>query len=201
MIKCFADRITNFLIRNNSVDSEDQDVCSYGMEILICSIINSIIILTLGIVLNKFLQTLVFIVCYCMIRQFAGGYHAKSHIKCIFTFILMYLSTVIMVENINSLYINSMIIIIIDIIICLSICILSPVENLNNPLNNTEKVKNKKGAKKRVNLVLLALIIFNIQNINYEYILYCSFALSWINFMLIMQILINNRGRKNEKNY
>lgn len=76
MIKSLSNKITSFLVCNNSIDNEDCEICSYGLEVLISSLINTVIVLFIGAILGKFMQTVVFIVCYCSIRQFSGGYHA-----------------------------------------------------------------------------------------------------------------------------
>ena len=78
MIKSLSDKITSFLVCNNSIDNEESEVCSYGLEVLISSLINLVIILLIGAILGKLMQTVVFVACYCSIRQFSGGYHASS---------------------------------------------------------------------------------------------------------------------------
>lgn len=194
MIKSFANRVTYFLIDNNSINIEDGEVCSYGFEILISSLINSIIVLSLGIILNKFIQTIIFIICYCSIRQFAGGYHANSHKKCIFTFLLMYLITIIFISNVNYIHIMSFMLIL-DILNWISIFVLVPIEHINNTLDNYDKYKNKKKARIRVTLILSIILIVRALNAQPEYILYSSLALFWVNFMLILQVAENNRGK------
>jgi accessory gene regulator B len=198
MIKFLSDKITCYLEENKLINSEDNEVCSYGLEVLISSLTNSVIILILGIILNKFIQTVVFVSCYCYIRQFAGGYHANSHGKCIFTFLCMYLITILVIGNINYIPLK-FVIIAISILNWLSIYLLVPVEHVNNPLNNSEVVKNKKIARIRVTLFLLFIVIgAQFQGV-YEYILYSSLALFWINFMLILQVVKNKGEYKNEK--
>lgn len=38
MVKYLSNKITLFLVCNNSIESEDGDVCSYGLEVLISSL-------------------------------------------------------------------------------------------------------------------------------------------------------------------
>lgn len=198
MIKLLSDKITYFLEDSKLIESEDNEVCSYGLEVLISSLINLILVLALGIILNKFLQTLVFVSCYCYIRQFSGGYHASSHGKCILTFLCMYLITILIAGNINDIHLKA-VIISISILNWISIYLLAPAEHANNPLNSYELVKNQKNARIRVTLFLLFTIIgLQIQQV-YEYTLYSALALCWINFMLILQVIKNKGGTKNEK--
>lgn len=192
MIKYVSDKMTSFLVYNKSIDSEDSDICSYGLEILISSLINLVMVLILGSILNKFIQTVVFVICYCSIRQFAGGYHSNTHGKCIFTFLCMYLITICIGSNVDSIYL-SQVFLLIGIINWLSIYMLVPVEHINNPLSEIEKINYKKSARIVVTLVLLGIVIGIYLYRGYEYTFYGVLALCWVNFMLILQV-VKNKG-------
>lgn len=194
MIKSLSNKITSFLVHKNSIDNEDSEVCSYGLEVLISSLINTVIVLFIGCILGKFMQTAVFIACYCSIRQFSGGYHASSHGKCIFTFLCMYIATVVIVGNIYSIYLKP-VILLIGILNWISIFILVPVEHVNNLLTDLEKIKNKKNARVIVTLVLVGILIGLSLDLAYEYALYSVLAICWVNFMFILQI-VKNKGDK-----
>lgn len=194
MIKFFSDKITDVLVYNKSIDSEDSDVCSYGLEILISALVNLVMVLILGAIFGKFIQTIVFVICYCSIRQFSGGYHADTHGRCIFTFLCMYLATVVFITNIKSIDLRFMVMFI-TILNWLIIYRLVPVEHINNPLNEIEKNKNRRNARVIVSLVLVAILIGLYLYLVYEYILYGAVALCWVSFMLILQI-IKNKGEK-----
>lgn len=194
MIKFFSDKITDVLVYNKSIDSEDSDVCSYGLEILISALVNLVMVLILGATFGKFIQTIVFVICYCSIRQFSGGYHADTHGRCIFTFLCMYLVTVVFITNIKSIDLRFMVMLI-TILNWLIIYRLVPVEHINNPLNEIEKNKNRGNARVIVSLVLVGILIGLYLYLVYEYILYGAVALCWVSFMLILQI-IKNKGEK-----
>ncbi|MEF9992722.1 MAG: accessory gene regulator B family protein [Romboutsia sp.] len=192
MIKSLSNKITSFLACNNSIDIEDSEVCSYGLEIVLSSFINLILVLFIGMILGKFIHTLVFVGCYCSIRQYSGGYHASTHGKCIATFICMYLFTVFIVGEIDSVYLKS-VVILIGILNWISIYLLVPVEHANNPLSDFEKSRNKKIAKIIVTVVLVTILIGLSLHKVYEYSLYGILAMVWVNFMLIIQV-IKNKG-------
>lgn len=198
MIKSLSNKITSLLVGNDSIDNEDSEVCSYGLEVLISSLINTVIVLLIGFILGKFMQTVVFIVCYCSIRQFSGGYHASSHGKCIFTFLCMYIATVFIVGNIYSIHLK-LVILLIGILNWISIFILVPVEHVNNQLTDLEKIKNKKNARVIVTLVLVGILIGLSLDLAYEYVLYSVLAICWVNFMFILQIVKNKGVNKDEE--
>lgn len=194
MIKFFSDKITDVLVYNKSIDSEDSEVCSYGLEILISALINLVMVLILGAMFGKFAQTVVFVICYCSIRQFSGGYHADTHGRCIFTFLCMYLATVVFITNIKTIDLR-IIVMFISILNWLIIYRLVPVEHINNPLSEIEKNKNRRNARVIISLVLAAILIGLYLYLVYEYILYGAVALCWVSFMLILQ-KIKNKGEK-----
>ena len=198
MIKSLSDKITSFLVCNNSIDNEDSEICSYGLEVLISSLINLVIILLIGVILGKLMQTVVFIVCYCSIRQFSGGYHASSHGKCIFTFLCMYIVTVLIVGNIYSTYLKP-VVLLIGILSWISIFILVPVEHINNPLSDLEKIKNRKNARVIATLVLVGILLGLSLDSVYEYVIYSVLAIFWVNIMFILQIVKNKGEVKDEE--
>ena len=183
MIKSLSDKITSFLVCNNSIDNEESEVCSYGLEVLISSLINLVIILLIGAILGKLMQTVVFVACYCSIRQFSGGYHASSHGKCIFTF---------------SIHLKP-VVLLIGILSWISIFILVPVEHINNPLSDLEKIKNRKNARVIATLVLVGILLGLSLDSVYEYVIYSVLAIFWVNVMFILQIVKNKGEVKDEE--
>ena len=89
MFKSYASKITSFLIDNKEIEQEDYEVYKYGFEVLIAFILNIAIVLIIGLLFNKVFYSIVFLVCYCPIRQFVGGYHANNYTKCLLIFILI----------------------------------------------------------------------------------------------------------------
>ncbi|MDX5701746.1 accessory gene regulator B family protein, partial [Clostridioides difficile] len=74
MFKSLSYKFANILVRNEVIEDEDFEIYRYGFETLVYFIINISVALLIGIALNKFIQTIIFLVCYCTLRQFTGGY-------------------------------------------------------------------------------------------------------------------------------
>lgn len=91
LLKRFADNLTSLLIENEVVELDDQEICSYGLEVLIYNLISIVSVLILGVVFKALTLTLLFLITFVPLRSFTGGYHAKTAFKCfgisIFTFI------------------------------------------------------------------------------------------------------------------
>lgn len=102
MIKHLSDRIAYFFIENEIINNDNYEVCSYGLEILISAFINTTLAIIIGIFLRRLVGTIIFLITFCIIRQFSGGYHAKSNRLCICTFISIFTSAIVIAPNIYS---------------------------------------------------------------------------------------------------
>lgn len=89
MITSLAQRIANFLFKNNAIDEKKIDIYIYGFEIIISSCINIIIATILGILFSQLIECLIFLLSFIFLRKYCGGYHANTYSKCniIFTII------------------------------------------------------------------------------------------------------------------
>ncbi|MCC0631235.1 MULTISPECIES: accessory gene regulator ArgB-like protein [unclassified Clostridioides] len=185
MFKRYADKMTSVLIYKNMIDSNESRVYSYGFEILIAFIVNITTILLLGFLFGKFTYILFFLICYCPIRQFSGGYHANNYFRCLLTFVFIILSTIFIIENLNvDLFKN--IIMIIASISWIGICIMCPVEHKSNPISEVEKLTYKKIAISISTVVLLMTVSSFSLNVFMDYFIYSAFAMFWICIMLVL---------------
>lgn len=134
MISRLAKRSACFFIDNNIIKAEDEDVYSYGMELLLSTVLNLIISLTIALLTRSFLPCLIDLASFMTLRVNAGGYHADTHLRCsilLMTVMLIFVFTVKYIPE-ASMMIDSMLMLILSNII---IILLSPVEHPNKPLS------------------------------------------------------------------
>lgn len=91
MIKKVAIEFSKSLSSNQIIKEGDEDVYVFGMEVLISTVLNFILLLSVGGILHRFWETVAFLAVYCSIRCHSGGYHAKSQGRCILTFFVVYM--------------------------------------------------------------------------------------------------------------
>ena len=188
MFKSYASKITSFLIENKEINQEDYEVYRYGFEVLIAFILNIVIVLSIGLLFNKLFYSIVFLICYCPIRQFAGGYHANNYTKCLLIFILIFILTMNIPLNIDS-KIYKWMIFTISTLSYIGIFIFAPLEHRNNPLTLSEIKKYKKISKILAVIVYISTLIFmEIDNLK-ELSAYTCSSLFWINIMLCLGTL------------
>lgn len=125
----------------------------YGLEMIISSIINLLIIFILSIIFGKVLETALFLICFCIFRPYAGGYHAPNYLTCTLIFTCIYC---IIIHG-NG-YISENHCYVFWALSFVSIWILSPVEDPNKPLGEKRYKKVKK--KARIILLIETLVFF-----------------------------------------
>ena len=186
MLSECADRIADVLSNNRIIKSKDKEIYVYGLDALMSTFINLMIIATLGIVLGVFWETVIFMLAFAVLRIFAGGYHAKTRIGCAAASTSAYLISM-------ALYyftpddLSKILALVLALISTVSIFVLAPIEHKNRPYEGDEYKRFKKIS--RIVTGLEALIVFIgivIIPINYH-LLYCI-SLAMINVVLILAL-------------
>ncbi len=202
MYKKIADNLSNSLVSSGTIAGSDVRVYSYAAELLLSSITGLVICVGIGILFGAPLGSVVFLVVYCPLRQFSGGYHAANHIACAVIFCSLFLGNTLVAQNIIAKITDSEFTSLILLIAAgLSIGVInlfSPVEDRNKPLDRSEKVKFKK--KTRVLSITAFALIIILVKLNYlEVSYYACSAVLILSILLVMGVLKNMRGKKYEK--
>lgn len=85
MIHRIAAAITSWLITMGVVESNDRELFEYAAYCLIFGSLPIIIVVVWGIVFRLYLESLVLIIPFMLIRKFSGGYHLASAKVCFVT--------------------------------------------------------------------------------------------------------------------
>lgn len=187
MFKSLSYKFANLLVKNEVIENEDFEIYRYGFETLIYFIVNICITLFIGIVFKRFIHTIIFLSCYCTLRQFTGGYHARSYVECTLTFVVIYLITIFIDNSIDIDKYKYLLI----LIMIFSICIIykfSPLEHRNKPLSENEKKQYKKVVIKVTIFISSMIMISLVYSIFEEFIIYSLFSILWIAILLIIGV-------------
>ena len=129
-------KITDKLISLKTINSVDRDIYEYGVQHILITLLNITTVIIIGIVLNAVIEAIAFITAFIPLRIFAGGFHFSTPIKC-YIFSSCFVAAVLLAMR----YVNKSILIY-CLLYCLAILIiliLSPVDDLNKPLDQVEK--------------------------------------------------------------
>lgn len=194
MITALAQIISGYLIKNKIIDNTKLDIYIYGFEIMISNIICFGMGLVIGAVCSEFIECILFLIVFILLRRYCGGYHAETYLKCDIIFMINILLVMLMLKFISaySLFFHF----IIAIISIIFIILLAPVENKYKPLTQKEKKRHK------ILAIITNILIISVSSAMYFII--TKFALtidiSVTTVVLSMGIEVLKKGSvKNEK--
>ena len=157
------------------------EIYKYGFELLISSLIGISLILIIGYLSNTFFDSLVFLVCFILLRQCTGGYHSKTYLSCNLSFITVYLIFIYYRNYIMFSYEGLIISVIISLLI---IFLLAPMEHKNKKMNKEKKTLHKITSR-IISFVflLITLVLYFLKNPTY---LVFSYVLLSTSVLLLM---------------
>lgn len=77
-----ACHIADYLMQGDTIEKEDYDIYVYGYETLLDSILQLGILCLLGLLTHNGDKTLLFLLVFCPVRKYTGGYHAGTKLGC-----------------------------------------------------------------------------------------------------------------------
>lgn len=97
MISNLSKKVVKKLIASGNISSSERELYEYGIFILMSNILYIVVTAILGLAFGLFYQSLLFFIVFMVIRQYAGGYHASTELRCeIFTTLCILASIIIM---------------------------------------------------------------------------------------------------------
>lgn len=128
-------KIGNNLIQSSVIKEEDAEIYIYGINQILVSVLNVSSALIIGLIFGVFFEIAVFMAAYIPLRSFAGGYHAKTPLRC-YVFSVMML--IVVSIGLKYLHIAEWIYYAVLAAATLVVLVLSPVEDRNKPLDDIE---------------------------------------------------------------
>lgn len=171
-------------IKRNVITEEFEEWYTFGLYSFVSGIINIFMLVVLGIILGCINETLVYMTVFILSREFMGGYHCDTPLRCKITSIMIYLIVMsINYFNIFNNYILYMIIVgfIFGNIVIYFFC---PVQNHNKILEKTLQKKYK----------IISYFIYNILLIMgcglfYINSIYANIVISTLLIVVIMAVI------------
>jgi accessory gene regulator B len=196
MISLLSKSIAIFLLKKEIITSEDIEICEYGFELMIATVIGLGLVLLSGLIMGEFILSVVFYVVFVIVRFFTGGYHANTHLKCKLTLILCCNFVLIMTKLLICTS-NVYTIIALHSVYLFAVLVFSPVENANAPIEADLKRRNRKIS------IIMAITITFTGIIGYYYFMKIivseSLTVFVIAYLIIIAKLKGRRIKDNEK--
>lgn len=182
-----AHRIVDDLVRNDVVKGEDAAIYIYGINQILTYALNVSSALMIGMMFGVLLEVAVFMAAYIPLRSFAGGYHAKTPLRCyIFSVIILIFVSL----GMRYLTLTEWAYYVILPAAALVVLVLSPVEDRNKPLDETERRVYKKRAALIAVAELMIGLVFKLIGLDSLFVaMVYSFAV--LCFMLVIGAVKN----------
>lgn len=198
-MELITDAILKYISKNNAIDGTDNDVVAfykYGIEITLSSLFNIVVILLLSLLFNGMIEGFIFLAVLIPTRQFTGGFHADTYLKCNLVFGLSYIITLHLFRytcNMVNVYI-SILLLAVEIFFVSVVC---PINNEHKPIHERKQYVRSKIISVVLYLFfgLIGLYFIFISNLYGNMILY---SLHLITVLGILGIL-KERRKENEK--
>lgn len=132
-------KIIEFFVSNDLIKNEDKGIYKYAFNIILSSLIHIATVMIIGLCFNLFIESLVFYFSFIAIRKFAGGYHAKTPVRCYMFSIILYIVSLELIGFICESQYCVIITIILELFSLVCIFAISSLDSNKHPLNLREK--------------------------------------------------------------
>ncbi len=193
MVHEMARKTANKMVNQRIIESKAAHIYAYGLELLYSSLAGVVALIIISATCGKPFLWIPYLAGFVPLRLSGGGYHAKTHFRCIFTFSLLF-SFVLLIEKLYVIPAKMRIITCLENLVI--ILLFSPVAAANKP------IKECQGRLNRRNSIVLALInllgcvaLVFLFNIHHQWVnLY--FAGSSMAGLSMLLAVINKQGRR-----
>lgn len=196
MVKYLSNRIADLYIKRNIIQPDEKEVYKCGLELILNDIVTFTIVIFISGLVFKVRYAFEFLITFCVVRVYCGGYHAAKTYICRLTMLVTFLSVVILSELMVRLSDYPFyLIIIISLMVLLP---LIPVKHPNKKLTDTMIAKNRRnGIIAYIVFSFCGVILLNFISRQDAYII--AISLSAVTALAIIGILVNERRKKQWK--
>ena len=168
----------NYLEQNKCL-KEDKEIYYYSINLLISTFLGTILLFITGYIIDSLILAIIYELSMSSSRIILGGYHCKTHINCIITYVSLFIILIIMTKY----FIYSLrLICLIETISLITVSKLCPIENINKKLSPNEKKHFHK-----YSVIYILILNFFILLLWYINSMYVNF---FINLLVILNLSI-----------
>ena len=165
MINSLSNKCSMLLCRKDLITKQDCELYTYGFFILFSNILFTMLAILLGVVFNRVSQSLIFHISFRAIRNFAGGYHADTEMRCEVLTTLSFLAATYLI-SLSEKTVVQIIALVGAFLSTIVIAAFAPLDTPAKPLDADEKRKYRRISHIILSIIVSVIIIsllFNIQ--------------------------------------
>lgn len=173
MFRKFAEWAIARAIKLGYISEEDSEEYIYGFDLILSVIVSDIAMITIGLIMHMAVEAIIFTFMYKCIRKYTGGFHCETALTCIISSCFMCVCVLLVIKYFPY---NFIIYTTVTIILLAFLFVMSPIEAVNKPLDETEV----KVFGRRARIVICTVLVI--------YTVVC--ILGWYNIAKVMAISI-----------
>lgn len=161
-----ANKLTDYIIKKNVISEESSEIYAYGFQMGLEMLFNILVGSITALYINMFMEYIIIIIIFVAVRSYTGGVHFDTFLKCFVCSYVVQLGILLWSDCIKYPLSISLVII---LLMYLFIFRLTPVENINRPVDNEEQRYFKKKLKYILGIIFIVVIALSIWNLK-EYV-------------------------------
>lgn len=126
-----SSKTVDFLIKNNIIEAKRRTIYAYGYELLLSSATGIVILQILSVLAGDSTAWTPFLLGFIHFRLTGGGFHARSHSRCITLFSTVYVISMLLNNHIGTVNFLGLFI---NLSLAFLFVVISPVEARNKPV-------------------------------------------------------------------
>ncbi len=156
MLSKLSSKICIRLIRAKALREDEYELYQYGFFLLLSHIVYILVTLLLGLAFHCILEMVIFYIAFSSIREYAGGFHADTEMRCEIITTLSFLGVAFLISASENTVVQFAALIA-SALAGIVVFILSPLDTAAKPLDREEKKKYRK-----ISLLILVAIVCTI---------------------------------------
>lgn len=156
MLKPLSRTLVNSAIKNGIAKQQEAEEYIFGINVFLTIVVNIASALLIGIIMGMPFEIALFIFVFKMLRKYVGGSHSKTALRCYITSCITYVIALMLIKYCPS---HGAVVTTITFICYIVICLISPVEAENKPLDDLEKKVYKRRSIVSISIVIVAFMI------------------------------------------
>jgi len=141
------DKIATALVVNETISAEDKEIYEHGLRYITATLLNIATTLIIGFIFGMVWESILFMASYIPLRTYAGGYHARTPLRCYIFSVILIIAVLLGIKYISY---NDISLLVITFISGAIIFIFAPLGDENKPLDALET----RIFKKRTRIIL-----------------------------------------------
>lgn len=184
------------MVKNGVIQEEDVELYCFGFDTLKTYLCAIVITLGIGLIMNSFWESIIYLISFKLLRTTAGGYHASTYSRCFVA------SSIVLVVSLGIVqYNNYFDLWFVAFLIIANICIvflLAPLPDDNKPINEKERVYHRK--KSRIVVLMESVVVIGMWFLDKGYSITILMADVTVTFLLLAWVIVRKLqlNRKND---